>query len=75
MLQFFMKSVEVSSPYHLKLMQKVTSTHNLRSDNKAILINANQQAETFQKQSGNKNYNIFPTMRFNHTMIVFKLID
>ena len=32
-------------------MQKVTSTRNLRSYNKGTLINANQQSETFEKQT------------------------
>lgn len=38
-------------PNNLKLMQKVTSTRNLRSYNKGTLINANQQSETFEKQT------------------------
>ena len=40
-------------PNHLKLTQKVASTRNLRSNNKGILIHANQQSKTFEKQTGN----------------------
>ena len=40
-------------PNHLKLTQKVACTRNLRSNNKGILINANQQSKTFEKQTGN----------------------
>ena len=39
-------------PNHLKLTQKVASTHNLRSNNKGILINVNQQLKTFVKRTG-----------------------
>ena len=40
---------------HLKSPQKVASTRNLRSNNKVILISANQQtkSETFEKQTRN----------------------
>ena len=39
-----------SVPNHLKLTQKVASTRNLRSSNKGILINANQQSKTSEKK-------------------------
>ena len=38
-------------PNHFKLTQKVASTQNLGSSNKAILIDANQKAKTFEKQT------------------------
>ena len=39
-------------PNYLKLTQKVASTRNLRSNNKGILINANQHSKTFEKETG-----------------------
>ena len=47
-------------PNHLKLMQKLDSTCNLRRSNKGILINGNQQSKTFEKQTGNI-FNKLPT--------------
>ena len=40
-------------PNHLKLTEKVAKTCNLRSNNKGILINANQQPKSFEKQTEN----------------------
>ena len=50
-------------PNHLKLTQKVASTPNLRSNNKGILINVNQQLKIFEKQNGNI-FNKLPTKIF-----------
>ena len=36
----------------LKLTEKVVSTRNVRSNNKGVLINVNQQSKTFDKQTG-----------------------
>ena len=59
-------------PNHLKLMQKVAGTRNLQSNNKAILINANQQSETSENQTGN-TFNKLPTnIRSVETLSVFK---
>ena len=45
---------------HFKLAQKVASTSNLGSKNKGILIDANQQSKTFEKQNEDK-LNKLPT--------------
>ena len=47
-------------PNYLKLTQKVASTRNLRSNDKGILIDANQQSKTFEKQTGDI-FNKLPT--------------
>ena len=53
-------------------MQKVAGTRNLQSNNKAILINANQQSETSENQTGN-TFNKLPTnIQSVETLSVFK---
>ena len=57
---------------HLKLTQQVASTSNLRSNNKGILINVNQQSKTFEKQTGNISNKLPTNIRSVETLSVFK---
>ena len=59
-------------PNHLKLMQKVASTRNLRNINKGILIDTNQQSKTFEKQAGNILNKLTTNIRSVDTLSVFQ---
>ena len=53
-------------------MQKVASTRNSRSNNKGILINANQQSKTFEKQTRNIFNKLPKNFRSVEALSVFK---
>ena len=59
-------------PNYLKLLQKVTSICNLRSKNKGILINVNQQLKTFEKQTRNISNKLPTNIRSVETLSVFQ---
>ena len=60
-------------PNHLKLPQKLATTRNLRSNNKGILIDANQKSKTFKKETRDI-FNKLPTnIPSVETLSVFKI--
>ena len=59
-------------PNHLKSRQNLASTCNFRSNNKGILMTANQQSKTFEKQAADI-FNKLPTnVRSVEPLSVFK---
>ena len=59
-------------PNHLKLSEKVTSICNLRSKNKEILINVNQQLKTFEKQTRNISNKLPTNIRSVESLSLFQ---
>ena len=47
----FKANCDENTPNHLKLIPKVASTRNLRSNNRGIMITTNQQSKFFEKQT------------------------
>ena len=47
----FKANCDENTPNHLKLIPKVASTRNLRSNNRGIIITTNQQSKFFEKQT------------------------
>ena len=62
-------------PNHLKLTQKIASSHSFQSNNKRILVNTNrtnQQWRTFEKQTGNISNNLPRNIQSVEVSLVFK---
>ena len=59
-------------PNHLKLTQTVASTRKLRSNNRRIIIDTNQQSKTVEKQTGDIFNKLTKNIGSVETLSVFK---
>ena len=59
-------------PNHLKLTQTVASARKLRSNNRRIIIDTNQQSKTVEKQTGDIFNKLTKNIGSVETLSVFK---